>query len=105
MVASFFAGLEPFDHLVFTAGESLTLLEVASMDLDRARKAFELRYFGALGAVSVRRLPLLRPGGSIVLTTGAAADRPGPGWSVAPASAARWTPSSARSPSNSHRCA
>ena len=80
-VANFFAGLEPFDHLVFTAGESLTLLEVASMDLDRARKAFELRYFGALGAVG-SALPLLRPGGSIVLTTGAAADRPGPGWSV-----------------------
>ncbi|HET6292927.1 MAG TPA: SDR family oxidoreductase [Kribbella sp.] len=80
-VASFFAGLEPFDHLAFTAGESLTLLEVASMDLARARKAFELRYFGALGAVS-SALPLLRPGGSIVLTTGAAADRPGAGWSV-----------------------
>jgi len=65
----------------FTQGEALTLLEVASMDLARARKAFELRYFGALGAVS-SALPLLRPGGSIVLTTGAAADRPGAGWSV-----------------------
>jgi NAD(P)-dependent dehydrogenase (short-subunit alcohol dehydrogenase family) len=28
-------------------------------------------------------VPKLRPGGSVVLTTGAAADRPGPGWSVA----------------------
>ena len=80
-VTSFFAGLEPFDHLAFTAGESLTLLEVASMDLDRARKAFEVRYFGVLGAVCAA-LPRLRPGGSVVLTTGAAADRPGPGWSV-----------------------
>ncbi|HET6740147.1 MAG TPA: SDR family oxidoreductase [Kribbella sp.] len=81
-VGAFFAGLDPFDHLVFTAGEALTLLEVAAMDLTEARRAFDLRYFGALGAVSAA-VPKLRPGGSIVLTTGAAADRPGPGWSVA----------------------
>ncbi|MEI8409566.1 MULTISPECIES: SDR family oxidoreductase [unclassified Kribbella] len=81
-VNTFFNDLEPFDHLVFTAGESLTLLEVASMDLARARQAFEVRYFGALGAVSAAAAKI-RPGGSVVLTTGAAADRPGPGWSVA----------------------
>lgn len=81
-VRAFFDGLDPFDHLVFTAGESLTLLEVASMDLTRARQAFELRYFGALDAVSAAA-SRIRPGGSVVLSTGAAADRPGPGWSVA----------------------
>ncbi|WP_371401504.1 SDR family oxidoreductase [Kribbella sp. NBC_00662] len=81
-VTEFFDGLDPFDHLVYTAGESLALLEVASMDLARARKAFELRYFGALGAVGAAA-PKIRPGGSVVLTTGAAGDRPGPGWSVA----------------------
>jgi len=81
-VSAFFAGLDPFDHLAFTAGEALTLLEVGSMDLAQARSAFQLRYFGALGAVSAA-VPRLRPGGSVVLTTGAAADRPGPGWSIA----------------------
>jgi NAD(P)-dependent dehydrogenase (short-subunit alcohol dehydrogenase family) len=81
-VEAFFDGLDPFDHLVYTAGESLTLLEVSSMDLAQARKAFELRYFGALGAVSAA-LSRIRPGGSVVLTTGAAGDRPSPGWSVA----------------------
>lgn len=81
-VTAFFASLDPFDHLVFTAGEALTLLDVGAMDLARARQAFELRYFGALGAVSAA-VPRLRPGGSVVLTTGAAGDRPGPGWSVA----------------------
>jgi NAD(P)-dependent dehydrogenase (short-subunit alcohol dehydrogenase family) len=81
-VAAFFAGLDPFDHLVYTAGEALTLLEVGSMDLAQAHRAFELRYFGALGAVSAA-VPKLRPGGSVVLTTGAAGDRPSPGWSVA----------------------
>jgi NAD(P)-dependent dehydrogenase (short-subunit alcohol dehydrogenase family) len=70
------------DHLVFTAGEALTLLTVEAMDLDAARAAFGLRYFGALNAVSLGA-PHIRPGGSIVLTTGVAAERPGPGWSVA----------------------
>ncbi len=81
-VEAFFDGLDAFDHLVYTAGESLTLLEVASMDLAQARKAFELRYFGALGAVSAAA-SRIRPGGSVVLTSGAAGDRPSPGWSVA----------------------
>ena len=81
-VTAFFGSLDPFDHLVFTAGEPLTLLEVGSMDLARARQAFQLRYFGALGAVSAAASKI-RPGGSVVLTTGAAGDRPSPGWSVA----------------------
>lgn len=81
-VATFFDRLDPFDHLVFTAGEPLTLLEVSGLDLARAQQAFQLRYFGALGAVSAAASKL-RPGGSVVLTTGAAGDRPGPGWSVA----------------------
>ncbi|MET9272714.1 SDR family oxidoreductase [Kribbella sp. NPDC003557] len=81
-VRAFFDGIDPFDHLVYTAGEALTFLEIGSMDLGQAHQAFELRYFGALGAVSAA-VPKLRPGGSIILTTGAAGDRPGPGWSVA----------------------
>jgi NAD(P)-dependent dehydrogenase (short-subunit alcohol dehydrogenase family) len=81
-VDTFFNQVGPFDHLVFTAGEALTLLEIDSLDLDKARRAFELRYFAALGAVSAAAAKI-RPGGSVVLTTGAAGDRPGPGWSVA----------------------
>ncbi|MFI6825825.1 SDR family oxidoreductase [Kribbella sp. NPDC050241] len=81
-VRAFFDRLDPFDHLIFTAGEPLTLLEVESMDLARARQAFQLRYFGALGAVSAAASKIRR-GGSVVLTTGAAGDRPSPGWSVA----------------------
>ncbi|WP_112246870.1 SDR family oxidoreductase [Kribbella monticola] len=81
-VSAFFADLEPIDHLVYTAGESLTLVDARAMDLDRARTAFELRYFALLHTVSAAS-GKFRPGGSITLTTGTAADRPGPGWSVA----------------------
>lgn len=80
-VATAFADLDGFDHLVFTAGEALSLMTVADLDLDRAHGFFAVRYFGALAAVRAA-LPHLRPGGSITLTTGSAADRPQPGWSV-----------------------
>ncbi|ETK31627.1 SDR family oxidoreductase [Microbispora sp. ATCC PTA-5024] len=71
-----------FDHLVFTAGEALDLMPVATLDPGAARDFFTVRYFGALAAVQAAA-PLIRPGGSITLTTGIAKDRPGPGWAVA----------------------
>lgn len=79
-VAGLFDG--GLDHLVFTAGESLSLMPVAEVDLERATEFFRLRYFGVLTAVRAAA-PHIRPGGSITLTTGVAKDRPRPGWSVA----------------------
>ncbi|WP_199514802.1 SDR family oxidoreductase [Nucisporomicrobium flavum] len=76
---AFFAAVGDFDHLVYTAGEPLSLMPVAAFDAARARAFFELRYFSLLGAVH-RAVPRIRPGGSITLTSGTAADRPGPGW-------------------------
>jgi len=81
-VAALFDGIGDIDHLVYTAGEPLALMEVADIDLDRAREFFGLRYFGALSAVRSAE-PHLRKGGSITLTTGVASQRPGAGWAVA----------------------
>ena len=81
-VAAFFSKLGPFDHLVFTAGDSLHLHELASTDLQEARRAFELRYWAALAAVKYGS-PHIRKGGSIVLTTGIAGQRPRKGWVIA----------------------
>ncbi|MEJ3659157.1 SDR family oxidoreductase [Actinomycetes bacterium KLBMP 9759] len=81
-VEDLFERIGVVDHIAFTAGEPLTLLAVDGMDLDAARAAFGLRFFGALAAVSVGARHV-RPGGSITLTTGIAAERPGAGWSVA----------------------
>jgi len=80
-VASLFADLGEFDHLVYTAGDSLNLGELATLDLHAARAALDVRLWGAITAVKHAH-PRLRPGGSITLTTGAAGRRPGPGWSV-----------------------
>jgi len=81
-IATFFAKLGSFDHLVFTAGDSLQLQELASTDLQQARRAFELRYWAALAAVKYGS-PHIRKEGSIVLTTGIAGQRPRKGWVLA----------------------
>ena len=81
-VECFFTNLGGFDHLVFTAGDSLQLNELAKTDLKQARRAFELRYWSALAAVKYGS-PHIRKGGSIVLTTGIAGQRPRKGWVIA----------------------
>jgi len=82
-VESLFAKLGAFDHLVFTAGDSLHLQNLADTDLKQARRAFELRYWAALAAVKYGSKNI-RQGGSIVLTTGIAGQRPHKeGWVVA----------------------
>jgi NAD(P)-dependent dehydrogenase (short-subunit alcohol dehydrogenase family) len=81
-IAAFFSKLGSFDHLIFTAGDSLHLHDLASTDLQQARHAFELRYWAALAAVKYGS-PHIRQGGSVVLTTGIAGQRPRKGWVIA----------------------
>lgn len=78
---AFFAKIGDFDHLIFTAGDALQVGELATTSLVAVQRAFEVRYFGALAAVKYAQ-PHLRPGGSVVLTTGIASRRPGKGWAV-----------------------
>jgi NAD(P)-dependent dehydrogenase (short-subunit alcohol dehydrogenase family) len=61
-IQAFFGKLGKFDHLVFTAGDTLQLSELASTDLQKARQAFELRYWAPLAAVKFGT-PHIRPGG------------------------------------------
>jgi NAD(P)-dependent dehydrogenase (short-subunit alcohol dehydrogenase family) len=70
-----------FDHLVYTAGDELLISPVAQLDLAAARRAFEVRVFGALGALK-HASARIRAGGSIVLTHGIAGARPSAGWAV-----------------------
>jgi NAD(P)-dependent dehydrogenase (short-subunit alcohol dehydrogenase family) len=81
-VESLFTTLGAFDHLAFTAGDSLRLHELATTDLKEARRAFALRYWAALAAVKYGSKNI-RKGGSIVLTTGVVGRRPHKGWVVA----------------------
>ena len=77
-----FARLGSFDHLVFTAGETLQLGSLATTDVDAARRFFGLRYWGAYCAAKYG-CSSIRKGGSIVFTSGIAGQRPKAGWAVA----------------------
>jgi NAD(P)-dependent dehydrogenase (short-subunit alcohol dehydrogenase family) len=78
-VADFFATVGEFDHLVFTAGETLDIGEFAMLNLERARQFFEIRFWGAVTATryAAKRI---RSTGSIILTNGLAGLRPQKGW-------------------------
>ena len=80
-IKSWFEKIGPFDHLVYTAGETLQLGTLAETDVETARQAFEVRYWGAFKTVKHGHA-LIRKGGSIVLTTGIASLRPNKGWTV-----------------------
>jgi len=77
-----FERLGAFDHLVFTAGESLQIAPLASMAVADAKRFLDVRFWGAFMAAKYGS-PHIRPGGSIVLTNGGAGLRPRKGWSVA----------------------
>src|SRR3984957_10269354 len=81
-IQTVFQKIGSFDHLVFTAGDTLQLNALEATDLTKARQAFELRYWAALAAVKYA-IPQIRKDGSIVLTTGIAGQRPRKGWTVA----------------------
>ncbi|MDB4922537.1 SDR family oxidoreductase [Mucilaginibacter sp.] len=81
-IKAFFEQAGSFDHLVYTAGENLTLHTINETNIDEARTFFNLRYWGAFTAVKYGA-PHINAGGSISLTSGTASARPGSGWSIA----------------------
>ncbi|MDN3550323.1 SDR family oxidoreductase [Mucilaginibacter aquaedulcis] len=75
----FFNGIGNFDHLVYTAGENLSLIYLNDMNLEKAHNFFNLRYWGALASLKYGA-PHINQGGSISLMSGTANARPGAGW-------------------------
>jgi NAD(P)-dependent dehydrogenase (short-subunit alcohol dehydrogenase family) len=81
-VRALFERIGAFDHLVFTAGETLQLEPLAAMQVERARGFVNVRFWGAFMAAKYGS-PHIRPDGSITLTNGIAGLRPRKGWTVA----------------------
>lgn len=81
-VRAFFERIGAFDHLVFTAGETLHLEALDTMQLDHARGFVNIRFWGAVMAAKYGS-PRIRSGGSITLTNGVAGLRPRKGWTLA----------------------
>lgn len=81
-IQRFFEMNGAFDHLVYTAGENLSLAPIAETDIEKAKSFFNLRYWSALAAIKYGS-PHINAGGSICLTSGTASARPGAGWGLA----------------------
>jgi len=80
-IKGLFETIGAFDHLVYTAGEELLMGPLASLDLDKARRFLDIRYWGALAAVQAAA-PRLARDGSVVLTGGTAGRKPPPGFVI-----------------------
>jgi NAD(P)-dependent dehydrogenase (short-subunit alcohol dehydrogenase family) len=83
-IRDLFSRLGSFDHLAFTAGETLQIGAIAETDIEAARLALDVRLWGAYAAAK-HAVTHLRPGGSIVLSSGIAGTRPESNWTVAAA--------------------
>ncbi len=76
-----FTHLGACDHLVFTAGERVQRSELSETSAEQARHVFDLRFWGAFMAAKYGSSQI-RPGGSVVLTSGIARRRPRKGLTV-----------------------
>jgi len=74
-VAELFGKIGKFDHLIFTAGDTLRFEELSAIDIYEAKQSINLRFWAAILAAK-HGAPLIKAGGSITLTTGALGKRP-----------------------------
>jgi NAD(P)-dependent dehydrogenase (short-subunit alcohol dehydrogenase family) len=86
-VAALFARVGELDHVVYTAAGAMAQRPLKDLSLDEARQLLEVRFWGAIAAVK-HAAPRIRPGGSIVLTSGTIGVRPAPGAALAASAAA-----------------
>lgn len=81
---------EPFDHFVFTAGDSITLGTIADIDLAKTAEDMHVRYWAPFAACKIlKNSGLLKEGGSITLTSGIVTIRPQKGFANAPGESRR----------------
>ncbi|KAK9834491.1 hypothetical protein WJX74_002854 [Apatococcus lobatus] len=78
----FFEDVGPFDHFVYTAGDALQLGQFEQTDLKKAKTALDVRFWGCIAAIKAAQ-KLIRPGGSITMTSGTIALKPIKDWAIA----------------------
>ncbi|MBT2623488.1 SDR family oxidoreductase [Chryseobacterium sp. ISL-6] len=76
-----FKKIGEFDHLIFTAGDTLKFNELTDLNIQEAKQSINLRFWGAIMAVK-HATPLIKKGGSITLTTGALGRKPRKGTAI-----------------------
>lgn len=76
-IAAYFADAQPFDHIVTTAGDwgSGFGVSLPELELDAAKRMFDVRFWGAL-LLAKHGSKKLNPGGSLTFTDGMVAHKP-----------------------------
>src|SRR5258707_8634777 len=80
-VETLFGKMGPFDHLGYTAGDSVWQRLLSETKLEDAKTFFDVRFWGAF-LVTKHASKLVRPGGSIVFTSSTVPRRPSVGFAI-----------------------
>lgn len=73
-------GLAPVDHIVFSGVDKIIRGNLEDLSLDDAKHLFGVKFWGAVVVgKAIKKHKLINPGGSLILTSGAAALKPGKG--------------------------
>ena len=80
-IKSFFEKAGNFDHLVYTAGENITMSMVDDTDIESGKDFFTIRFWGAFAAIKYGKAHI-NDGGSITLMSGNFGQRPSAGYSL-----------------------
>ena len=80
-IKSFFEQVGNFDHLVYTAGENITMSMVDDTDIESGKDFFTIRFWGAFAAIKYGKAHI-NEGGSITLMSGNFGQRPSAGYSL-----------------------
>lgn len=77
-IEAYFQACGPIDHVVVTAGSQAPGGTLVDLELDRAKAAFDTKFWGSITLVQAASSHI-RPGGTITLTSGFLARRTVPG--------------------------
>ena len=80
-IKTFFEQIGNFDHLIYTAGENISMNMMEDMDIEQAKDFFNIRFWGVLAAIKYGKAHL-NEGGSITLMSGSFGQRPSKGYSL-----------------------
>jgi len=59
-IQAFFQNLGNFDHLVYTAGEDISMSIVDNTDISKAKEFFTIRLWGALRPLNMGKITLTK---------------------------------------------
>jgi len=80
-IQAFFSHIGNFDHLVYTAGENISMSMLEDTEVDQGKDFFTIRFWGAFAAIKYGK-KWINAGGSINLMSGNFGQRPAKGYSL-----------------------